>query len=151
MDGPCVCLTSYTSPLELRTFPLLALLASRLWFLYMCLCVCVCVCSWISIYDSKGAFWALRAALWALHQGETLIIAHLLLCSLSSFMGYEVACLCMCECVCVCVCASVWGRQRQKAGWDVWERICLRNTYCLQKLNQFHLSEEIHHIIFGSL
>lgn len=57
-------------------------------------------------------------------------------------MGYEVACLCMC--------ASVWGKQRQKAGWDVWERICSSNTNCSQKKNQFHLSGEIHHIIFCS-
>lgn len=40
-------------------------------------------------------------------------------------MGYEVACLCMC--------VSVRGRQRQKAGWDVWERICSSNTNDSQK------------------
>ena len=37
------------------------------------------------------------------HLGGNLINAHLLLCSLSSFMGYEVACFCMCVYVCVCV------------------------------------------------
>lgn len=43
---------------------------------------------------------------------------------------------------------SVWQRRRQKTGWDVWERIWSSNTYCSQKQNQFHLSGEIHHVIF---
>lgn len=44
-------------------------------------------------------------------------------------MGYEVACLCMC----VSVGRGRRGLQRQKAGWDVWERICLSNKKLLTK------------------
>lgn len=84
-------LTSYTSLLEQRTFPLLTLLALR-----------VCGLTYVNEHTGlKKSVLALSAALWALHQSENLIRAHLFLCSLSSFMGYEVvhvrACVCLCR------------------------------------------------------
>lgn len=61
--------------------------------------------------------------------------AHLPLCSLSSLCGSMFAP------VCVCV-----GEDKDKRQDGM--RVCLSNANCTQKLNQFHLSGEIHHIIF---
>lgn len=61
-------------------------------------------------------------------------------CSLSSFMGYEVAC--------VCMCMSVWRRPTQKAGWDAWERVYLSNIRCSQKPKEFCSPAEIHILFY---